>query len=418
MLHTTVNNGKISFLKAVLGFFAVLCLVCSVSAPAQAGYSAIIFDADSGKVLYESNQHSSHYPASLTKIMTLYLTFEAIEQGKLKMNQRLRVSARASRMPPSKLGLNAGDTITVHDAVLAVITRSANDIAVVLGETLGGSEVRFAQLMTQKARKLGMTRTSFRNASGLPARGQVSTARDMGVLGQAVVRDFPKYYKLFSTNSFTFRDEVIDNHNHLLGNYPGADGIKTGYIRASGFNLVASAQRNGKRLIGVVMGGKSPRWRDRQMQALLDNGFGKLGVYKQYASYPVAPPTALNPMDPDENYSTPHAVSDNETDNEGPSDSTQTTTAAATPAPTVVWGIQIGSYKSKTKAMDMAKQAVKLLDNAPGASIKVAQIANGRKRLYRAQVMGLDQNGASAACSALKQQDLECKPISVSSTAS
>jgi D-alanyl-D-alanine carboxypeptidase len=258
--------------------WAVLLLVAQLAVVPQAAarYASIIIDADTGRVLYEVNADTRNYPASLTKMMTLYMAFEALEKGKLRLNENLKVSKRASGMAPSKLGLKRGQTIKVKDIILALVTKSANDAAVVLAEALAGTETRFAKRMTAKARELGMSRTNFRNASGLPNRRQLSTARDMAILAQALINRYPKYYHYFSTTNFSYKGRRHRNHNSLLTKYDGTDGIKTGYIRASGFNLVASAVRDGRRIIGVVFGGKSSRSRDKHMAKLLDRGFTRV----------------------------------------------------------------------------------------------------------------------------------------------
>ncbi len=422
-----------------------------LAAPAHARYAHIVFDAHTGKVLDEQAQHEPRKPASLTKMMTAYLTFEAVSSGKLKWDQKLRISKRAARQPPSKLGLNPGDTITVQNALLSIITRSANDMAVVLAESVSGSEAKFAEQMTAKAKKLGMTRTTFKNASGLPARGQTTTARDMGVLGQALIRDYPDYYKMFNTESFVYRGQTISNHNHLLGNYPGLDGIKTGYIRASGFNLVASAERSGQRLVGVVMGGRSAPWRDRQMQKLLDANFDKLGVGKAYAAYPV--PKGLVP--------TTHTVSDQEDIPDalekedytaGDDDTTakeqvaviqpsgdgssvaeqlaQITEPAPQPAANTVasiapaapqisddivsgnyWALQVGAFKTKQLAQSAAARAKRSTAHLKIADISVSSMARGKKRLYRARLNGLSQQEAANACADLKKRKWDCTII-------
>ncbi len=239
-------------------------------------YSSIVIDAQTGEVLNARHPHRKAYPASLTKIMTLYMVFEALETGRLKLDQRLIVSKRASRMPATKLGLRAGQKITVRNAILALVTKSANDVATVVAEALGGTESKFARLMTHKARELGMTRTTFRNASGLPNKGQLSTAADMAKLAQAIIRQFPRYYRYFSTKQFTYKGRVYPNHNKLLKSFSGTDGIKTGYTSASGYNLVASAVRKNRRLIAVVFGGRTGRSRDRKVSQLLDKGFAQV----------------------------------------------------------------------------------------------------------------------------------------------
>ncbi|WP_149737278.1 SPOR domain-containing protein [Rhizobium sp. RU20A] len=241
----------------------------TAAASANPKYAGIVVDARTGKVLYGEDADQLRFPASLTKMMTLYLTFEALENGRITKSTPVRFSANAAKEPPSKLGVGTGRAITVEQAILALVTRSANDAATALGELLGGSEDRFAKLMTQKARALGMTRTVYRNANGLPNTAQVTTARDQARLGMALRQHFPQYYDYFSTRSFKFGKQVIGNHNRLLGNVRGVDGIKTGYTRASGFNLVTSAQLDGRSIVAVVMGGTSGGSRDAQMRRLV-----------------------------------------------------------------------------------------------------------------------------------------------------
>lgn len=245
-------------------------------AVAAGAYSGLVVEVDTDRVLYERNADDLRHPASITKMMTLYLVFEALANGEISLRTPLKVSRFAVTRPPSKLGLSAGDTIAVEDAILALVTRSANDAATVIAENLGGSEPAFAQMMTQKARELGMRRSVFRNASGLPDPEQVTTAWDMYRLGKALLQDFPEYYRYFSTQTFYYRGRGYGNHNHLMETYPGMDGIKTGFINASGFNLVASAKRGGRRLIGVVFGGPSAVRRDAHMREILDDGFAQL----------------------------------------------------------------------------------------------------------------------------------------------
>ncbi|WP_058635312.1 D-alanyl-D-alanine carboxypeptidase [Aureimonas ureilytica] len=233
-------------------------------------YSAIVIDANNGKVLFSKSSDERRYPASLTKMMTLYMLFDALESGRATLSTPMKVSAYASARPPSKLGLKPGTTISVEEGILGLVTRSANDAAVVIGEFLGGTESQFAEMMTSKARKLGMTRTNFQNANGLPNPGQMTTARDMATLGIALREHFPQYYSYFSRRSFNFRGQVIGNHNRLLGRVQGVDGIKTGYINASGFNLVTSVVRGNKKLVAVVMGGRTARSRDDHMVELVN----------------------------------------------------------------------------------------------------------------------------------------------------
>jgi D-alanyl-D-alanine carboxypeptidase len=232
-------------------------------------YAAIVVDANSGNVLHASNPDAPRHPASLTKIMTLYMLFERLEAGKLKLDTPLKVSAHAEDQAPTKLGLEDGETIPVEDAIKGMVTRSANDAAVVVAEALAESEEEFARLMTRKAQALGMTKTIYKNASGLPNDAQVTTARDQAILGRAIQDRFPTYYKYFQTHTFVFRGHTIGNHNRLLGRVEGVDGIKTGYTNASGFNLVTSLRRDKRHVVAVVLGGSSAGSRDTRMRELL-----------------------------------------------------------------------------------------------------------------------------------------------------
>jgi len=238
-------------------------------------FSSIIVDGNSGATLSANNPDASRHPASLTKIMTLYLLFERLEAGKLKLDSEMEVSEHASDQAPTKLDLRPGQTIRVEDAIKGLVTRSANDAAVVIAEAIAGDEGDFARLMTRKARALGMSKTTYRNASGLPDDEQVTTARDQSTLGRAIQDRFPRYYRYFSTTAFNYRGHSIRNHNRLLGNVEGVDGIKTGYTRASGFNLVTSMRRGNRHLVGVVLGGRSGGSRDAIMRNLLAENLEK-----------------------------------------------------------------------------------------------------------------------------------------------
>jgi D-alanyl-D-alanine carboxypeptidase (penicillin-binding protein 5/6) len=243
------------------------------STPYQPIQASLIIEANTKKVLHAHNSKVRIYPASLTKMMTAYLAFEALEKGKISPNTDMEVSPYAASARPGKLGLQAGDTIKFHKAVIATIVKSANDTSRVIAEKLGGSEPKFAQMMNAKAKQLGMMNTHFRNSSGWPDPKQQSTAEDLVKLSLALKRDFPQYYNLFSATSFMFRGKVYQGHNYVTKHYPGADGIKTGFVCASGFNVVTSAKRNGKHLIAVVLGGKTAKERDQKMIALLDKHF-------------------------------------------------------------------------------------------------------------------------------------------------
>jgi D-alanyl-D-alanine carboxypeptidase len=259
-------------------FWGVIALALSAFTPAARAIDAsIVVDANSDTVISQENADRLLHPASMSKLMTLYLTFEALEAGRITMQRSFPVSAHAESMSPTKLGLVAGQSIRVEDAILSLVTLSANDAAVVLAEGLGGSEDRFGQLMTRKAHQLGMVNTNFRNSNGLPDPAQISTARDMAILCRALIRRFPQYYHYFSVREFTYNGVMYSNHNHLMSRYEGMDGLKTGLTNASGFNLAASAVRNGRRLIGVVFGGVSAAQRDDYMAEILDQGFQRAG---------------------------------------------------------------------------------------------------------------------------------------------
>jgi D-alanyl-D-alanine carboxypeptidase len=237
--------------------------------------SAMAIDLNTGRILYSKNANEPRYPASLTKVMTLYLLFDALRDGKITMNTKLTVSAHAAAQSPTKLDLSPGDTISVADAIGAIVTKSANDMAVVVAEALAGSEEEFARRMTQKARTIGMLNTTFRNASGLPNPDQHTTAQDLIVLGQSVLADHPERCKVFSTRYFQYDGNIYRNHNTMLFNYAGMEGMKTGFTTASGFNLIATARRGDKRLLAVVLGGPSSSARNAAMRNILDNSWGK-----------------------------------------------------------------------------------------------------------------------------------------------
>ena len=258
-------------------FLAALALALAPQpAHANSKYAAFVVHADSGDILFSRYADSQRYPASLTKMMILYLLFEEIEAGRLTLKSELKVSSRAAGQPPSKLGVQAGTTIDVETAIQALIVKSANDVAVVVAEAIDGAEWRFAKRMTDKAQAMGMRRTTFRNASGLPNSRQVTTARDLATLSRRVVQDFPQYYDYFAAKSFSWNGRTYRTHNALVRGGGGVDGLKTGYTRLSGFNLATSATKDGQRLIGVVLGGRSSRTRDQHMREILAAGFDQI----------------------------------------------------------------------------------------------------------------------------------------------
>lgn len=262
----------------------------------QRGYSDIVIDANTGRVLHEENADSLRHPASVTKVMTLYLLFEQLEARRLRLDSQLRVSAYAAAQQPSKLGVKAGSTISVEDAIQALVTRSANDVAVVIAENLAGDSATFARRMTQRARSLGMSRTTFKNPNGLPDPQQVTTARDLATLGRAIQERFPTYYGYFEKRSFMYRGVAIRNHNRMLGRIEGVDGIKTGYTNASGFNLLTSVKRDGRYVIAVVMGGASAASRDNRMAALLNEAVPRAYAGRQMVARMNGAPAPVDDM--------------------------------------------------------------------------------------------------------------------------
>ncbi len=272
----------------IAALLTVFCFIITAlpATAAPTGQSAIVVHANTGNVILACNEEQTLFPASLTKLMTLYLTFEALERGTLTLDQELIVSRKAARQPRVKLDLKAGDTITVEDAILALIVRSANDVATVVAEALAGTEEQFAHMMTTRAHRLGMDGTLFRNASGLPNKEQVTSARDMATLAEAIWMHFPGRYAYFETKEFSYDGKDFESHNRLLKNYDGADGMKTGYTRASGFNLIGSAIRGGHRLIAVVIGGGTSKSRDNFMKKILDHGFDRLINNNESAKQP------------------------------------------------------------------------------------------------------------------------------------
>ncbi len=363
------------------------------AARAQIGsdrYSSIVVDAATGSVLSAVNADEPRYPASLTKMMTLYMVFEALRDRRLTLDQPVPVSFHAASMPPSKLGLAVGTRLSVEQAILGLVTKSANDAAAALGELLGGDEDRFAQMMTLRARALGMANSNFRNASGLPDQEQTSTARDLATLGRHLVQDFPVQYRYFSVPSFAFHGRFIPNHDHMLISYPGADGIKTGYIVASGHNLVTSALRGNVRLVGVVLGAASNPERDAHMAALLDAGFEHMDV-------PIAPrrdlPIAAR---------LPTLMASAQ--------------AATLPLPPIGanragrsqpprWSIQLGSFSTEAAARTAATAGRRSLDSGEA---RAEPVVIRHKTTWRAMVTGLSLAEAQSACASLIRHRAAC----------
>jgi D-alanyl-D-alanine carboxypeptidase (penicillin-binding protein 5/6) len=400
-------------------------------------YAAIVVDANTGEVLFAKRADSPRYPASITKVMTLYLAFEAISEGRLKPTDLITVSAKAASQPPTKLGLAAGDKITVDDAMRAIAVKSANDMAVALAEHMGGTEQRFAALMTLRGQELGMTNTRYVNASGLPDSRQISTARDIAILSRAVMRDFPQYYSYFSLRSFTYRGVTMTNHNRLMGQFWGMDGLKTGYTNASGFNLAASAVRDGKRLIAVVLGGRSTATRDDNVEDLLMTGFDVLKRRSLGENITIAQ-TMFEPVveGPIERPSYEQGDADQEglrvvlTDGPAsttpyvvqsrmapvPDPLTPTRKAAATPKkatppkkPRGEWAIQAGAFKSKSQA----REQLSLIQRRFASAVHdgEAAIGNAVGGYFRVRFEGMTADAARAACKTLKAKKQACMVV-------
>jgi D-alanyl-D-alanine carboxypeptidase len=398
-------------LKAtLLVLLAALLVSISVHGPAQAEarYAALVMDADTGEILHSANPDSKKYPASLTKMMTLYMVFDALDRGKLRLTQQLAVSRHAAGQAPSKLGLQPGETISVEDAVLGLVTRSANDAAAVVAEALGGSEVQFAAMMTDRAREIGMRSTSFRNASGLPHKDQQTTARDMAVLARALIKKHAKHYHYFSTREFRYEGQPITTHNRLMLNYPGADGIKTGYIGASGFNLVASAKQQGRRLIGVVFGGSSARARDEHMAQLLDKGFANLdrGIRVAEAQHQAeeAPDVFAPPPRKHDKMAPKLAEQKKAFAERKAKTSAKATKLAQGDADDRLWSIQIGAYTVRENAQTAASRAVDAIGIKTG-KIAIVPVKSGKSTVYRARLIGFSEPQARAACKTIEKKN-------------
>src|SRR5579859_179696 len=375
--------------------------------------TAIVMDAGTGEILYAERADSPRYPASVTKVMTMYLAFEALASGRLHLYDTVVVSPLAAAQPATKLGLRAGDTITVENALHAMAVHSANDMAVAIAEKIGGTDSRFADMMTLKAQQLGMVNTRYVNPNGLPDNRQLTSAHDIAILARAGLRDFPQYYSFFSQEEFTYRGHTMYNTNHLLGKMPGVDGLKTGFTNAAGFNLAASAMRNGHRLIAVVMGSSSGAVRNANVEGLLLTGFdiedrrdrGERILATQ--TYFEKGPTAAIAV-----YRAPQPQSD-------PIDVVLTrnavqpgplAVASAMPKPAPArearnWWVQVGQFRSRQAARAqidaVSRKFATLFDNAEG-------FVDGGRHTYRARFSGLTETAAREACSAVRSHGVPC----------
>jgi len=383
----------------------------------------IVISGETGQVLGEHNADELTYPASLTKMMTLYLTFEALNQGRITLNTRFYVSPHAASMAPTKLGLTPGDNVSVRSLILAIVTKSANDAATVLAEGLGGgSEKTFCRYMNWTAQKLGMDHTYYDNASGLPDPLQRTTARDIARLALALYHQFPREYRYFDTKEFVFRGRVVRGHDHLLDWYPGADGIKTGFIDASGFNLASSAVRDGHRLIGVVMGGRTARSRDLEMAALLDQGFAILdrgqpaspaGATPVAAAQPPAvaaiKPAAARGRTPDLLHAALRHLAPIGRAEAAPLKPRlrEERVREEAMARRKDWAIQIGAFRAPAAARHAAREAAHLAI-ARGKPRQIVRARVDRRHLYRARLLHFTERGAETACTVLRRRGFGC----------
>jgi D-alanyl-D-alanine carboxypeptidase (penicillin-binding protein 5/6) len=386
----------------------------------QPKYAAVVVDAKTGEVLYAKRADSPRYPASITKVMTLYLAFEALSAGRLKLDDPVEMSPRAAAQAPTKLGLRPGETLTVEQAMQALAIKSANDVAVAMAEKLGGSEARFAAMMTLRAQELGMRNTRFVNASGLPDSRQISTARDIAILSRAVMRDYPQYYKLFSQQSFTFRGVTMRNHNGLLGRMPGVDGLKTGYTNASGFNIAVSAVRDNRRLITVVLGAPSTATRNNNAEDLILTGFDVMSRRDRGEKITVA----QNLFEPEPRGPVVRpTIEQGDNEQDGLKIVLASDTRSSAPSRTKLessslrgskksagkWAVQVGAFKSKSDA----KEQLTFVTKRFGKHFEPARGSVGDKvgGSYRVRFTGYSEASAKDACQALKAKRLACMVV-------
>ena len=423
---------------SVIGGVSALPVSAAQAAPwatTESKYAAIVMDASNGEVLYAKNADAQRYPASITKIMTLYLTFEALSSGRLKLDDPVPVSAHAASMAPSKLGVRPGQSVTVDEAMRAVAVKSANDMAVALAEKIGGSEAKFTALMTLRAQELGMANTRYVNACGLPDARQVTTARDIAILSRSVMRDYPQYYGYFSVKSFTFHGQTMTNHNGLLDKMPGVDGLKTGFINASGFNLSASAVRDNHRLITVVMGGNTSSGRDHHVEDLLDTGFAVM--HRRDAGEKIASTQAVfepgaTQLAANEPPAPKIVLSDSEVASLRAADSPirkpdLQVVQARVPAPSNPrlirvraeenadhggrkghgeWRVQVGAYKLKSQAdAQLASVSRRYAETVDGARGEVSEVG---KHSYNVRFTGFSAASAKDACHLMKAHGQAC----------
>lgn len=392
---------------------AFICGGIFSSQASAAPYAAMVVDGRTGKILYSRNGDALRYPASLTKIMTLYLLFDALEERKLRLSSRLKVSKHASRQPPSKLGLKPGQTIRVSEAIKALVTKSANDVAAVVAENLAGTEANFAKQMTAKARKIGMRRTVFKNASGLPDKKQITTARDMITLANHLMFDHPERYEYFSLKYFKYKGKRYRNHNRLLFAYNGTDGIKTGYTRASGFNLLANVHRDKKHLIGVVFGGRTSKWRNTRMMYILNKSLPRAtrGPTKKRRLIAHKKPRESKDESNFPEKAAQDAVASIPMDTvaQGDADATVRLPKRKPAGRDGGFHIQVGAYARQTDAIERLEAVQKKAgDVIRGYTPLAVPHVASQRRLYRARFAGFTRNSADSTCDLLKKRAITC----------
>ncbi|MBX9804177.1 MAG: D-alanyl-D-alanine carboxypeptidase [Alphaproteobacteria bacterium] len=405
-----------TYFRLLICLIVFACLNTTLSLTRR--YAAIVIDAHSGKVLDEEDADKTCHPASLTKMMTLYMVFEALKSGRITMNTRVPISSHAARQSPSKLGLRPGSSVTVETIIKALTTKSANDCAAAIAEYLGGSESNFASQMTRKARALKMPNTIFKNASGLPNPNQITTARDMATLGRSLYLHFPKDYHHFRLKAFHFRGIVHRNHNHLL-NRNGKDafkidGFKTGYIAASGFNLAASAVLTGednkpRRLITVVLGGPNRHWRDRRVLELFDSNFRRIGIGRGATKVSIA-----KEDDEDDSEVTEFLKEEREAPKSPlrpiavswPPPSSQPSVKKASASD--LWAVQMGTYNSREEARHIATKALRILKSG---EVSTPKVSKGRKSSYGARLFGISREEATTVCKRYAPKGKECRVL-------
>ena len=390
---------------------------------AYAHQSCLVADVDSGYIFEKENATVPYPPASLTKVMTLYLTFSALQQGWLNMEDPLPISEWAASQEPSNLDLIPGDTITVREAILSLIVKSANDVAVVLGEALGGSEENFAAMMTQAAAQLGMYNTSFKNASGLHHPEQYSCAKDLAILTLALIKNFPQYYPLFSTQSFTYHNREYQTHNHVLQDYIGAEGLKTGYISAVGYNIISTAKQNDTRLVGIVIGGETYTQRDEKVKSLLDHAFIRARKQKQAVAKGVIKPAFdplhrnvivnklnMNVFAPQMKWALKNSLARGKRYAEDQKYKERLAAQQPQAVPeelpaTTHWMIQVGAFSSIDKAGNIAQKAKDLL----GHKQLIIHTPQKNATTYRSQLFGFQsKEEARSACYFLQNHHMDC----------